>query len=101
MEAIEYKLVFFVPHENQTSGTSEFHPRDTENLHLGKVSALEKVDDIPVETLCVGLETARKAVGALIKYGCLEFSLRLPDLCWFKVNSGASLRRAWVRGLQD
>ncbi|KAI1334524.1 GTP cyclohydrolase 1 type 2/Nif3 [Xylariaceae sp. FL0016] len=94
MAATKYKLVFRVPNENaeavkaavfsagagrypgpggytecawQTSGTGQFRPGDAASPHIGKAGALEKVDEVRVETLCVGLETARKAVGALIK----------------------------------
>ncbi|KAI0151823.1 GTP cyclohydrolase 1 type 2/Nif3 [Xylariaceae sp. FL1272] len=94
MAATQYKLVFFVPPENvedvktaifaagagrypgsgcytecawQSTGVGQFRPGDTANPHLGEVGKLEKVDEVRVETLCVGLETARRAVGALIK----------------------------------
>jgi hypothetical protein len=94
MAEAKYKLVFFVPPENlhavkaaifaagagrypgpgnytecarQASGTGQFRPGDAANPHLGKVGALEKVDEVRVETLCLGLETARKSAGALIK----------------------------------
>ncbi|KAI1323160.1 GTP cyclohydrolase 1 type 2/Nif3 [Xylariaceae sp. FL0255] len=90
----KYKLVFFVPTVNaeevkkaifaagagrypgpgeytecawQTSGSGEFRPGEGANPHLGSVGNLFRVDELRVETLCVGLETARKVAGALIK----------------------------------
>ncbi|KAL2128991.1 hypothetical protein VTI74DRAFT_8379 [Chaetomium olivicolor] len=48
-------------------GTGQFRPGDAANPHIGKVGALEHVEEARVETLCVGEETARKAVAALKK----------------------------------
>jgi hypothetical protein len=50
-----------------TSGTGQFRPGDAANPHIGSVGALEKIEELRVETLCVGEETARKAVEALKK----------------------------------
>jgi hypothetical protein len=46
-------------------GTGQFRPGDTANPHIGSVGALEEVQEARVETLCVGEDTARKAVSAL------------------------------------
>jgi hypothetical protein len=48
-----------------TVGTGEFRPTDGANPAIGKVGALEEVEELCVETLCVGEETTRKAVAAL------------------------------------
>lgn len=50
-----------------TLGTGQFRPGDTANPHIGKVGALEHVEEAKVETLCVGEDVARKAVAALKK----------------------------------
>jgi len=46
-------------------GTGQFRPGDTANPHIGSVGALEEVQEVRVETLCLGEEVARKAVEAL------------------------------------
>lgn len=48
-----------------TLGTGQFRPGDTANPNIGKAGALEKVEEMRVETICVGEEVARKAVEAL------------------------------------
>jgi hypothetical protein len=48
-------------------GTGQFRPGNTANPHIGKVGALEHVEEARVETLCVGEDVARKAVAALKK----------------------------------
>ncbi|KAJ4286900.1 hypothetical protein N0V88_007844 [Collariella sp. IMI 366227] len=48
-------------------GTGQFRPGDAANPHIGKVGALEHVEEACVSTLCVGEETARNAVAALKK----------------------------------
>ncbi|KAL4913020.1 GTP cyclohydrolase 1 type 2/Nif3 [Aspergillus aurantiobrunneus] len=48
-----------------TSGTGQFRPGDAANPAIGKVGALEKIEELRVETLCVGEEVARRAVEAL------------------------------------
>ena len=48
-----------------TMGTGQFRPGDTANPHIGKVGALEEVEEARVETLCHGEEVAKKAVEAL------------------------------------
>lgn len=50
-----------------TVGTGQFRPGDAASPHIGKVGTLEEVQEAKVETLCVGEETARKAVEALKK----------------------------------
>lgn len=90
--ASRYKLIFFVPHSalaackaavfaagagrypgpgNYTEccwtamGTGQFRPGDTANPHIGRVGAVEEVREARVETLCLGVDVARKAVEAL------------------------------------
>ncbi len=90
--AIKYKLVFFVPLSAleavktavfaagagrypgpgnytecawQTNGTGQFRAGDTANPHIRAVGTLEHVEEVRVETLCVGEEVARKSVAAL------------------------------------
>ena len=46
-------------------GTGQFRPGDTANPHIGSVGAVEEVQEARVETLCLGLDVARKAVEAL------------------------------------
>ncbi|KAK0621906.1 GTP cyclohydrolase 1 type 2/Nif3 [Bombardia bombarda] len=48
-----------------TSGTGQFRPGDAANPHIGKVGVLEKLEELRVETLCVGEDVARAAVAAL------------------------------------
>jgi hypothetical protein len=48
-------------------GTGQFRPGDAANPHIGTVGTLEHVEEARVETMCVGEETARKAVAALKK----------------------------------
>jgi hypothetical protein len=55
-------------------GTGQFRPGDTANPNIGRVGVLEKVEEVRVETLCVGEDVARKAVEAL---------RRLVVACWF------------------
>lgn len=51
------------------AGTGQFRPTAGANPAVGKVGALEEVEEVVVETLCVGEETTRKAVAALKRYG--------------------------------
>jgi hypothetical protein len=46
-------------------GTGQFRPGDTSNPNIGSVGVLEKVEEVRVETLCVGKDVSRKAVEAL------------------------------------
>lgn len=46
-------------------GTGQFRPGDTANPHIGSADALEEVKEARVETLCMGEDVAKKAVGAL------------------------------------
>jgi hypothetical protein len=48
-----------------TLGTGQFRPGDAAKPHIGKVGALEEVEEVRVETLCLGEEVARRAVEAL------------------------------------
>lgn len=48
-------------------GMGQFRPGNTANPNIGTVGQLEEVEEVRVETLCVGEEVARKAVGALKK----------------------------------
>ncbi|KAK4121472.1 hypothetical protein N657DRAFT_692027 [Parathielavia appendiculata] len=50
-----------------TTGTGQFRPGASANPHIGKVGELETVEEMKVETLCVGEDVARKAVAALKK----------------------------------
>jgi hypothetical protein len=43
-------------------GTGQFRPGNTADLHIGTVGRLEEVQEIRVETICVGEDVARKAV---------------------------------------
>ncbi|KAF2836516.1 hypothetical protein M501DRAFT_939584 [Patellaria atrata CBS 101060] len=89
-----YKLVFFVPSASlntcktamiaagagrfpgpgsyteccwTTTGTGQFRPGDAAKPHIGALGQLEQVEEVRVETLCVGEEVAREAVNALKK----------------------------------
>ncbi|KAL4901118.1 hypothetical protein BDW74DRAFT_182212 [Aspergillus multicolor] len=48
-----------------TTGTGQFRPGDAANPAIGVVGELEKIEELRVETLCVGVETTKKAVEAL------------------------------------
>ena len=48
-----------------TMGKGQFRPGDTANPNIGSVGVLEEVDEVRVETLCLGEDVARKAVQAL------------------------------------
>ncbi|KAK4224443.1 GTP cyclohydrolase 1 type 2/Nif3 [Podospora fimiseda] len=50
-----------------TLGRGQFRPGDTANPHIGQLKTLQFVDEVKVEILCVGEETARDAVAALKK----------------------------------
>ena len=47
------------------TGTGQFRPGDTANPHIGRVGALEEVQEIRVETLYHGVDVARMAIEAL------------------------------------
>ncbi|KAI0117701.1 GTP cyclohydrolase 1 type 2/Nif3 [Nemania sp. FL0031] len=49
------------------TGTGQFRPIDGANPAIGKVGTLEEVEEVCVETLCVGEETTRNVVAALKK----------------------------------
>ena len=46
-------------------GTGQFRPGDAANPHIGRVGELEEVEEVRVETLCLGKEVVKKAVEAL------------------------------------
>ncbi|KAL4994260.1 GTP cyclohydrolase 1 type 2/Nif3 [Aspergillus recurvatus] len=50
-----------------TSGTGQFRPGDAANPAIGSVGELEKLEELRVETLCVGVDVTKKAVEALKK----------------------------------
>ena len=50
-----------------TMDTGQFRPGDRANPHIGSVGVLEEVQEVRVETLCLGEDVARKAVEALKK----------------------------------
>lgn len=92
-EDAQYKLVFFVPDSDaeackdavfetgagsfpggkyskacfQSHGVGQFLPGDAANPNIGSVGALEKVEELKVEVLCLGRPTMTKAVEALLK----------------------------------
>ncbi|KAI1180685.1 GTP cyclohydrolase 1 type 2/Nif3 [Nemania sp. FL0916] len=47
------------------AGTGQFRPTVGANPAVGKVGLLLEVEEVCIETLCVGEETTRKAVAAL------------------------------------
>ncbi|GAP84899.1 putative structural toxin protein [Rosellinia necatrix] len=47
------------------AGTGQFRPTAGANPAIGQVGALEEVEEVVVETLCVGEDTTKKAVAAL------------------------------------
>ena len=54
----------------QTVGTGQFRPGQSANPNIGSVGELESVEEVRVETLCVGRDVAQKAVAALKRYIC-------------------------------
>ncbi|KAI8629455.1 GTP cyclohydrolase 1 type 2/Nif3 [Xylariaceae sp. FL1651] len=46
-------------------GTGQFRPGAGANPAIGKVGTLEEVEEVRIETLCVGEETTKKVVAAL------------------------------------
>ncbi|KAJ6786427.1 hypothetical protein PWT90_04049 [Aphanocladium album] len=48
-----------------TKGTGQFRPGATANPNIGSVGTLEHVEEVRVETICVGEDVARLAVAAL------------------------------------
>ncbi|KAL4738231.1 N2227-like protein-domain-containing protein [Aspergillus similis] len=50
-----------------TSGTGQFRPGDAANPAIGSVGELGKIEELRVETLCVGVDVTKKAVEALKK----------------------------------
>ena len=59
-------------------GTGQFRPGDTAKPAIGTPGVLEEVEEVRVETLCVGVDVVKKAVDALKTYAsrsCLHLSL--------------------------
>jgi len=52
----------------QTLGTGQFRPGQHANPNIGTVGELENIEEMRVETLCVGRDVAQKAVEALKRY---------------------------------
>jgi hypothetical protein len=50
------------------AGKGQFRPTAGANPAIGQVGALEEVEELRVEALCVGEETTRKVVAALKRY---------------------------------
>ncbi|KAI1188750.1 GTP cyclohydrolase 1 type 2/Nif3 [Nemania serpens] len=48
-----------------TAGRGQFRPTADANPAIGEVGTLEHVEEVCVDTLCVGEETTRKVVAAL------------------------------------
>jgi len=48
-----------------TPGIGQLRPGQSANPNVGKVGELEKVDEVKVETLCVGEDVVKRAVTAL------------------------------------
>jgi len=48
-----------------TPGIGQFRPGDKANPFVGEVGKIKTVEEVLVETLCVGEETVRKTVAAL------------------------------------
>jgi len=53
------------PAGTQNVGTGQFRPGQNANPNIGSVGELESIEEIRVETLCVGKDVAQKAVVAL------------------------------------
>ncbi|KLJ05554.1 hypothetical protein EMPG_10951 [Blastomyces silverae] len=51
----------------QSPGTGQFLPGGGANPNIGKVGALEFVEEMRVEVLCMGRTTMQEAVKALVK----------------------------------
>ncbi|KAI0406067.1 hypothetical protein F4802DRAFT_596435 [Xylaria palmicola] len=92
MATARFRLVFHVPHSGVAAckaaifaagagrqgnyseccftavGKGQFRPTAGANPAIGKVGALEEVEEVCVETLCVGEETTRKVVAALKRH---------------------------------
>jgi hypothetical protein len=49
----------------ETTGKGQFRPGSTANPNIGMVGVLEVVEEINVETLCIGRDVVEKAVEAL------------------------------------
>ncbi|KAL4780660.1 GTP cyclohydrolase 1 type 2/Nif3 [Aspergillus varians] len=65
------------------TGTGQFRPGASANPVIGKVGDLETLEEVRVETVCVGEDVARKAVEALKKahpYETVSYGvIRLED----------------------
>lgn len=85
---VRFKLIFYVPASSlaackaavfaagagpgnyteccwTTLGMGQFRLGKTANPNIGKLGELEKVEEARMETLCLGMDVARKAVEAL------------------------------------
>lgn len=49
----------------ETTGTGQFRPDEGAKPAVGEVGALERVEEVKCEVLCVGEEVMRRAVGEL------------------------------------
>ncbi|KAE9988184.1 hypothetical protein EG328_000140 [Venturia inaequalis] len=94
MSLQKYKLVFFVPLPSlnsckaaifavgagrypgpgnyteacfQSLGTGQFRPGSTARPNIGTPGELERVEEMKVETICVGRDVVKRAVEALVK----------------------------------
>jgi len=94
MSVQKYKLIFFVPPSSlsickiaifaagagrypgpgnyteacfQTLGEAQFRPGKNANPNIGTPGELEMVDEMRVETICLGKDTVREAVEALLR----------------------------------
>lgn len=48
-----------------TKGMGQFRPGATANSNIGSVGTLDHVEEVRVETICVGEEIVRRAIAAL------------------------------------
>ena len=72
-----YSLVCF-----QTPGQTQFLPGDGASPHIGQPGRVENVEEMRVETLCVGREVMLAAVEALKKSVTLSFDFKALILCY-------------------
>lgn len=49
-------------------GIGQFRPGDRANPNIGRVGKLEEIKEARVETLCIGVDVAKKAVDAMKRY---------------------------------
>jgi len=58
----------------QTVGTGQFRSGENVNPNIGSVGELESVEEVRVETLCVGRDVAEKSCSSLEKVGLLNLT---------------------------